>query len=212
MTSLDGHGPRRRITCRCFDIVFCMNFVWVLMIAAGCLTALATGRVDAMMTSVLDGAYDAVQLMIGLSGVFCLWMGIERLAQKAGLVDSLARLLAPLFGSLFPALRKHAKPLGTVTASVLSNTLGLSSSTPLGLKAMAEMKDALGDSRRGIDSMATLVILNAAGFCIFPSSIIALRATLGSKAPALVAGPTALAGLAATAGGLLAYRLLGRRE
>jgi len=182
------------------------------MIAAGCVTALVTGRVDAMITSVLDGAYDAVQLMIGLSGMFCLWMGIERLAQKAGLVDALARFLAPLFGSLFPALRQKPKPLGTVTASVLSNALGLSSSTPLGLKAMSEMKEALGESRRGIDSMATLVILNAAGFCIFPSSIIALRVALGSKAPALIAGPTALAGLAATACGLMAYRLLGRRS
>ena len=187
-----------------------MNLVWILMIAAGCITALATGRVEPMMAAVLDGAQQGVELMIGLAGMFCLWMGIERLAQKAGLVDALARVLSPLFGSLFPYLRGRPKPLGTVTASVISNALGLSSSTPLGLKGMSEMKEALGDGDKGLRSMATLVILNAAGFCIFPSSIIALRAALGSKSPALIAGPTALAGLVATTGGLLAYKLLGR--
>ena len=162
------------------------------------------------MAAVLEGAQQAVELMIGLAGMFCLWMGIERLAEKSGLIDALARALAPLFGALFPHLRGKAKPLGTVTASVLSNALGLSSSTPLGLKAMSEMKDALGEGDRGVDSMSALVIINAAGFCLFPSTIIALRAALGSRAPALTAGPTAVAGLAATAGGLLAYRLIGR--
>ena len=189
-----------------------MSFLWILMIAAGCVSALANGRVEPMMSAVLDGAQQGVELMIGLAGMFCLWMGIERLAQKAGLVDALAHLLSPLFGTLFPHLRSRPKPLGTVTASVLSNALGLSSSTPLGLKAMSEMKESLGDGEKGMRSMATLVILNAAGFCIFPSSIIALRVALGSGSPTLIAGPTALAGLAATAGGLLAYKLLGMGE
>ncbi len=189
-----------------------MNLAWILMVAAGCLTAIATGRVDAMMAEVLDGAQAAVNLMIGMGGMFCLWMGVERLAQKAGLIDALARSLSPIFGSIFPNLRRKPKPLGTVTASVLSNVLGLSSSTPLGLRAMAEMKDELGEGDRAVDSMSTLVILNAAGFCLFPSGIIALRAALGSSSPGLVAGPTALAGLVASIGGLAAYRLLCKRR
>lgn len=190
-------------------IPFDMSLVWVLMVVAGCLTASATGRVDAMMSAVLSGVQQAVELVIGLTGMFCLWMGIEKLAEEAGLVDALARLARPVSGALFPHLRSARKPLGTATASVLSNVLGLSSSTPLGLKAMSEMKDAVGEGDKGVDSMSTLVVINAAGFCLFPSTIIALRAALGSRAPALIAGPTAVAGIAATLGGLLAYRLLG---
>jgi len=179
------------------------------MIALGCLTALLTGRVDAMMSAVLDGVRQAVELVIGLVGMFCLWVGIERLAEEAGLVDALARLAKPVLGALFPHLGPARKPLGAVTASVLSNVLGLSSSTPLGLKAMSLMKDEVGEGDRGVDSMSTLVIINAGGFCLFPSTIIALRAALGSRVPALIAGPVAVAGLAATLGGLLAYRVLG---
>ncbi len=189
-----------------------MNAVWIFMIAAGCVTAFLTGRIEPMMGAVLDGAQQAVELVIGLTGMFCLWVGIERLAEEAGLIDALARLLSPVFGAIFPHLRGKPKPLGTVTASVLSNALGLSSSTPLGLKSMSEMKDSLGEGDRGVDSMSTLVIMNAAGFCIFPSTIVALRAAAGSRAPALIAGPTAVAGLAATVGGLIAYRLLSRTE
>lgn len=180
------------------------------MLVIGCVTALLTGRVDAMMAGVLDGAQQAVQLVIQLIGMFCLWMGIERLAEQAGLVDILARLLSPVLGPLFPGLKARGKTLGTVSASIMSNILGLSSSTPLGLKAMSEMKDALDESQGGIDSMSTLVIMNAAGFCIFPSTIIAMRAALGSRTPALIAGPTAICGLVATVSGLVAYRLMSR--
>lgn len=188
-----------------------MNSVWVFLTAAGCAAAIVTGRVDAMMTSVLESVDGAARLVIGLIGMFSLWVGIEKLAEESGLIDALAKAVSPLFSILFPGLRGRGRPLGTVTASVLSNALGLSSSTPLGLKAMSEMKEGLGDSDEAFDSMARLVIMNAAGFCIFPSGIIALRAALGSRYPAVIAGPTAVAGLAATGAGLLAHLLMSSR-
>jgi spore maturation protein A len=77
---------------------------------------------------------------------------------------------------------------------------------------MSEMKEALGETERAIDSMSTLALVNAAGFCLFPSGIIALRSALGSPNPAVVAGPTAVAGLAATVGSLFAYKALGSKE
>ncbi len=185
-----------------------MNAVWLFLIGSGCVVALVTGNVDSMMASVLQGADDAVQLVIGLVGIFCLWVGIERLAEESGLIKALGTVTRPIFGALFPNLRKHPKPLGTISASVISNVLGLSSSTPLGVRAMQEIRDEVRDEDNRMDSMIRLIVINAAGFCIFPSSVIALRVALGSEAPAIVAGPAALAGLAATVGGLVAHRLL----
>jgi spore maturation protein A len=164
------------------------------------------------MSSVLDGAYHAVQLVIGLVGIFCLWGGIERLANESGLIDALARITRPVLGPLFPYVREQEKIMGAVSATIISNILGLSSQTPLGLKAMAEIKRIHGESHRAIHSMITLVVISAAGFCIFPSGVIALRAALGSKNPAIVAGPTAVAGLVATCAGLVAHSLFSKRS
>ncbi len=100
--------------------------------------------------------------------------------------------------------------MGTISATVISNMLGLSSATPLGLKAMKEIQKASKTEDDSMDSMIRLVVMCAAGFCVFPSSVIAIRAALGSTAPAIISGPTALAGLAATVGGLVAHRVLSR--
>jgi len=188
-----------------------VNGVWLFLMVFGCLVALFTGRVDTMMSSVLEGAYNAVQLVISLVGMFCLWVGIEKLAEEAGLITMLAKLTRPVFGILFPDLRKYEEPLGTVSASVISNIFGLSSQTPLGLKAMAEIKEIYGVRDEATDPMITLVVINAAGFCIFPSSIIALRAALGSPAPAIIAGPAAAAGLVATFAGLAAHKIFSKK-
>ncbi|HHX10502.1 MAG TPA: spore maturation protein [Firmicutes bacterium] len=187
-----------------------MNAVWLVLIISGCVVALATGNVEALMSSVLEGAYDAVELVIGLTGIFCLWVGIERLANESGLIDALSRVTRPVLGPLFPYVKDEEKIMGAISATIISNILGLSSQTPLGLKAMAEIKRIHGESSEAIHSMITLVVISAAGFCIFPSGVIALRAALGSQNPAIVAGPTAVAGLVSTCAGLLAHRLFSK--
>lgn len=186
-----------------------MNALWMGLLATGVVVAFITGNVGAMVDSVLDGARGAVALMIELAGVYCLWMGMEKIADESGLVDALAKLLGPVLRPIFPSLKDHPRPLSAIAASIASNVLGLSSGTPLGLKAMKEMKNLMPpDADEPSDPMITLIVINAAGFCVFPSSIVAVRAALGSANPAMVAGPTAIAGLAATAAGLLVDKLL----
>lgn len=189
-----------------------MNTVWLVLIGLGSAVALITGNVDAMMTSVLEGADSAIQLVIGLAGLFCLWVGIEKLAEESGLIEALAKATRPLLGMLFPELRGKPKPLGTISATVISNLLGLSSATPLGTKAMQEIKETVKDEEARMNSMIRLVVISAAGLCLFPSSIIALRAALGSNAPAIIAGPTVVSGCAATLGGLAVHWLFSRKR
>ena len=184
-----------------------MNGIFLFLVVFGCTVGLLSGNLEPMMSLVLEGAGGAVELVIGLAGVFCLWGGIQRLAEESGLMDSLGRVTKPVLGLIFPQLKNYEKALGSVSATIVSNVLGLSSATPLGLKAMADIKHIFGETDPGIKAMISLVVINAAGFCIFPSSVIALRAALGSPAPAIVAGPTAVAGLTATLGGLLSHTL-----
>lgn len=192
-----------------------MNSLWMALLVAGAVVAFFTGNAGTMVDSVLDGAAGAVALMIELAGVYCLWMGMEKIADESGLVDALARFLGPVLKPIFPSLKDRPRPLSAIAASVISNVLGLSSGTPLGLKAMKEMKSLMPpDADEPSDPMITLIVINAAGFCIFPSSVVAIRAALGSANPAIIAGPTAIAGFAATAVGLAVDRALrrGRRK
>ncbi len=189
-----------------------MDTVWLILIVLGCVTALLTGNIDAMMTSVMNGAHEAVQLAIGLAGIYCLWSGIERLASQSGLVDHLASITRPVLSRIFPKVKSKGRALGTISATVISNLLGLSSATPLGLKAMNDIKQESKSQGDCMDSMIRLVVLGAGGFCLFPSTVIAIRAALGSQNPALIVGPTAIAGLAATMGGLYAHKVLSKRR
>ncbi len=184
-----------------------MNVVWLFLIISGSIVAIITGNLDVMITSVLEGAQDAVQLAISFAGIFCLWVGIEKLANESGVIDMLAKISRPILGPLFPHVKDERQVMGAISATIISNVLGLSSQTPLGLKAMSEIKQVYGESTQGIESMTTLVVISAAGFCIFPSGVIALRAALGSHNPAIVTGPTAIAGLIATCAGLTAHKI-----
>ncbi|HHY34114.1 MAG TPA: hypothetical protein GX510_00535 [Firmicutes bacterium] len=180
-----------------------MNSLWMGLLVGSAVVAFFTGNVGTMVDSVLGGATGAVALMIELAGIYCLWMGMEKIADESGLVDTLARFVGPMLRPVFPSLKDRPRPLSAVAASIISNVLGLSSGTPLGLKAMKEMKNLMPPgAEEAIDPMITLIVINAAGFCIFPSSVVAIRAALGSANPAIIAGPTAIAGLAATAAGL----------
>lgn len=180
-----------------------MNSLWMGLLVGSAVVAFFTGNVGTMVDSVLGGATGAVALMIELAGIYCLWMGMEKIADESGLVDTLARFVGPVLRPVFPSLKDRPRPLSAVAASIVSNVLGLSSGTPLGLKAMKEMKNLMPPgTEEAIDPMITLIVINAAGFCIFPSSVVAIRAALGSANPAIIAGPTAIAGFAATAAGL----------
>lgn len=190
-----------------------MNHLWTGLLVISIAVALFSGNLKQITDSVLDGAAGAVSLMIELAGAYCLWMGLEKIADDAGLVEVMTKFLRPLLNPLFPSLKHAPKALGAVAASITSNVLGLSSGTPLGLKAMKEMRALMPeDSDEASDAMITLIVINAAGFSLFPSSVVAVRAALGSGDPAAIAGPVAAAGLVATAVGLLVDRLFRRRH
>ena len=162
-----------------------MNAVWLVLIISGCVVALLAGNVDVLMSSVLEGAYDAVELVIGLAGIFCLWVGIERLANESGLIDALARVSKPVLGLLFPYVKDEDKIMGAISATIISNILGLSSQT----LTKPWLKSSRSTVRRIRTPFNDLGGYQRGRFVYSP--VIALRAALGSIR---MAGPTAASG------------------
>jgi len=181
-----------------------INFIWGAMILGGIIYAAWHGRIDAVTMGALKAAEDAVSLCLRLVGAMCLWLGVMKIAERAGAVTGLARLLGPVVRRLFPSVPAGHPAIGAIVMTVSANMLGMgNAATPLGIKAMQELQTLNRDKTRASDAMCTMLGLCTAGFTVVPSTIIALRAATGAKDPSGVVASTLLVSLAATAGVLI---------
>ncbi|MBQ8538998.1 MAG: spore maturation protein A [Ruminococcus sp.] len=160
-----------------------LSFVFVFMIVVSIACALVTGRTAELSQSMMDGASQAVELLIMMSGMMCLWSGVMEVAKECRLTEKLSKVFAPVLRFIFPELEKDSKAFELISMNVSANLLGLgNAATPLGLSAMKELKGD-SDSCVATDSMITFVVMNTASIQLLPTTIGAMRSALGSKAP-----------------------------
>lgn len=190
-----------------------LDLVWSLMLLVGFAVAALNGRLDATTTAALNGAGEAVSMCIGLLGIMCLWCGLMNLAEKAGLVRFLSKLLGPLLSRLFPDVPKDSPAMGAMVMNMAANMLGLSNAaTPLGLNAMNELKK-LHPGDTASNAMVLFVVINTASITLIPTTVIALRAANASKNPTEIIAPVWIAGVLALFAGLCAAKFFeGRRK
>jgi spore maturation protein A len=168
-------------------------------------------RIKQVTQAVLDYATMAVNIAIGLIGIMALWLGVMRVADEAGAIKLLARVLRPFMKFLFPEVPSDHPAVGSMIMNISTNMLGLSNAaTPLGLKAMEEL-DKL-NPKKGVatDAMCTFLAINTAGLTVIPATAIAVRAAAGSSNPTVIVGTTIVGGLCSTIVGIIAAKLLQR--
>ena len=152
-----------------------------------------------MVESLFAMAKLSVDVMILLFGTLTLWLGFLRIAERAGLVNSLARLLSPLFTRLLPGVPAGHPALGLITMNFTANALGLdNAATPIGLKAMRELQSLNPDPVVASDAQIMFLVLNASSLTLLPVSIFMYRAQQGAPDPTLVFLPILLATTAST--------------
>lgn len=167
------------------------------------------------LKKVTNAAFDiagvAVQIAIGLIGIMALWLGVMKVAEKAGLITSLARLVRPITVRLFPDVPADHPAVGSMIMNISANMLGLgNAATPFGLKAMEELDEL--NTKKGVatDSMVTFLALNTSCITLIPATAIAVRAAAGSSDPAIIIGTSFLASLTATIFAVTISKLLAR--
>ena len=152
-----------------------------------------------MVESLFAMAKLSVDVMILLFGTLTLWLGFLRIAERAGLVGSLARLLSPLFTRLLPGVPAGHPALGLITMNFTANALGLdNAATPIGLKAMRELQSLNPDPVVASDAQIMFLVMNASSLTLLPVSIFMYRAQQGAPDPTLVFLPILLATTAST--------------
>ena len=153
----------------------------------------------------------SVEVMVLLFGTLTLWLGFLRIAEEAGVVQWLAKVLGPLFGKLMPEVPRGHPALGLITLNFAANGLGLdNAATPMGLKAMQELQTLNPRPDTATNAQILFLVLNASSLTLLPVTIFMYRMQQGAPDPTLVFLPILLATSCSTLAGLLAVALVQR--
>ena len=182
-----------------------VNIIWAFMAMVGIVYAMFNGKMDEVNKAILESANQAVQLSIGLISILVFWLGIMKIAEHAGILKVLTSLLRPLVVRLFPDIPKDHPALGYILSNFTANLFGLgNAATPLGIKAMEQMKKLNGNKDEASRSMITFLAINTAGLTLIPTTVIAIRIQFNSSNPTEIVSTTLVAtGLALTSAILL---------
>lgn len=188
-----------------------LNYIWLALIVIAIMMGAVTGGIEAVTKQAFDSAKTAVDIAIGLISIMTLWLGIMKIAERAGLIRLLARALAPIMRFLFPELPVDHPATGSMLLNIAANWLGLgNAATPMGLKAMEELQQLNPQKDTATNSMVMFLGLNTASITLIPATIIGVRASLDSSNPFEIIGTTIVAGTCATVTAVIAAKILQR--
>ena len=160
-----------------------MSYIWTSMMAISLIAAIVTGRGGELASAVSQGSQAGIALIVSLAGSICLWTGVGKLMDKAGVTTVLSTLMKPFLRRLFPATKKDPTLAGVLSANICANFLGLgNAATPMGIQAAQRLATY---SRKGVasDELCRLVVLNTASIQLIPATVAAVRSSLGCSSP-----------------------------
>ena len=162
-----------------------------------------------MNNSIFESTENAVNLCLSILGTMCLWCGIIKVAMQTSLVDKLINIFKPLLKRLFPDINEKDEIHKEISMNIIANLLGLgNAATPLGLKAMKSLQKANKNKKELSNSMAMLIVLNTASIQIIPTTVIAIRNSLGSKDATQMLVPIWIATICAAMAAITATKIL----
>lgn len=190
-----------------------MNYLWGFMILIGVVYAAFAGNLPAVTEAAINSAKEAVTLCITMTGVMAFWVGMMRIAERAGIIAGATKKLMPLLKFLFPRIPPEHPANRYIATNMIANIFGLGwAATPAGLKAMECLEDLQREKEektekklsfstknsapKGVASneMCIFLIINISSLQLIPMNVIAYRSQYGSVNPTAVIGP----GMAAT--------------
>lgn len=167
-----------------------LNILWPLFLIISFTYAFLSGNIDSVNNSIFESTKDATQLSITLLGTICLWNGIMAIATKTSLINKITKLLYPLIKVLFPEIKKEDKVNYEISMNMIANILGLgNAATPIGLKVMKSLQKENVKKDTISNSMAMFIVLNTASLQLIPTTVLAIRNSLGTQNPTKIILP-----------------------
>jgi len=183
-----------------------LNYIWIaffliaFVVAAAKLLFLGDTEV---FTSIINASFSSAksgfEISLGLTGILSLWLGIMKIGEKGGVIQSFARFASPVFSKLFPDIPKGHPVTGSIFMNFSANLLGLdNAATPVGLKAMQQLQELNQEKNSANNPMIMFLCINASGLTLIPITIMMYRAQLGAANPSDVFLPIMLTTFSST--------------
>lgn len=186
-----------------------LNLVWPIFIIISFSYAIFSGNLQNLNSSIFESVESAVNLSITMLGTMCLWSGIMNIATNTNIMKILNTLLRPIIKFLFPEIKENQKAQSEISMNMVANILGLgNAATPIGLKAMETLQKENKNKEELSNSMIMLIVINTASIQIIPTTIIAIRSSLGAKNPTSIIVPVWIATICAAVIGVTVAKLL----
>jgi spore maturation protein SpmA/spore maturation protein SpmB len=184
-----------------------LAYLWISFFVVGFIAAFAQwvflGDIE-IFKKIVDGTFDSAKssvmdIALPLAGVMTLWMGLLNVAEKAGTIEAVARIIGPFFSRIFPEVPKGHPATGLMVMNYSANFLGLdNAATPIGLKAMESLQTLNPQKDTASNAQLMFLVLQTAGLTLIPITVMAQRAVLGAKDPSDIFIPTLIATYAGT--------------
>ena len=166
------------------------------------------GKTVELTSAILESAEATIDACLNIFGTIAIWSGIMKIAEKSGLMDTLQSVSYPLVKFLFPELKKESKAVNDIALNMTANIIGLGNmATPVGIKAMQEMKKENRNKDKMSKSMVMFLVLNMASIQLIPTTVIGLRMSYGSKNSAEIVIPVLIASFVSAVFGIIAVKL-----
>ncbi len=189
-----------------------LNYIWLGLMLCAVLLGGWNGQLREVADKALEMADTAVvKISFSLIGIMALWLGIMRLAERAGLVALLARALRPLMRRIFPEVPPEHAAMGSMLMNIAANMLGLgNAATPLGLRAMKDLETLNPRPGTATNAMCTFLAINTSGIQLIPVTAIAILSANKSTNPTAIVGTSIICTACAAVSGVLMAKFLSR--
>lgn len=185
-----------------------INYIFGSFIVVGILYSFITGNVSVVNDSLLSSGSSAIEMIVKMVPLLCLWLGVMKIAEKSGLLLKISGFFSKILHPLFPELKKGGESISYIASNLAMNMLGLgNAATPFGLKAFESMQKDNQNKDTATRSMITFMVMNTASVTLIPTTVISFRMLNGSNNPTEIVGACMIATVLSCTFGLLMDRI-----
>ena len=185
-----------------------INYIFGAFIVVGIVYSFLTGNSNVVNNSLLSSGSSAIEMILKMIPLLCLWLGVMKIAEKSGLLFKISNFFSRILHPLFPELPKGGVGISYIATNLVMNMLGLgNAATPFGLKAMKCMQEENLEKDTATRSMITFLVMNTASVTLIPTTVISFRMLNGSTQPTEIVGACIIVTILSCCFGLMMDRI-----